>query len=165
MTLHLRKWATPLTAATFLVTGITGVLLFFHAPGTLSRVAHEWIGLAIMAVVVLHLAINWRPLKGYLRRPVGGAILALGLVATVLTGIPLTSESGPSLSPGVVFGTMETAPLSALAGVTGKAPEDLVSKLRNAGFDAAAPSASPAEIATANARSPAAVLAVVFARD
>ncbi len=165
MTLPMRSWATPLTAATFMVGGVTGLLLFFHAPGTLSRVAHEWIGLAIVAAVALHLAVNWRPLKSYLRKPVGASILGLGLVATLLTAIPLTGTGAPQLNPRAIFGAMETASLSALAGVVGTAPEALVTDLRSAGFDSATLAASPAEIAAATGANPAAVLAVVFARD
>ena len=49
----LRKWATPLTAGTFLVTAVTGIFLYFHSGGTLSRDAHIWIGFAIVIFAII----------------------------------------------------------------------------------------------------------------
>lgn len=40
----LRKWATPLTIGSFLLMGVTGILMFFHLDIGLNKLAHEWAG-------------------------------------------------------------------------------------------------------------------------
>ena len=40
----LRKWATPLTVASFLIMGVTGILMFFHLDSGLNGPLQEWAG-------------------------------------------------------------------------------------------------------------------------
>lgn len=165
MTFGLRKWATPLTFATFAVTGVTGVVLFFHAGGTLSRVAHEWIGMAIMGVVILHVVINWRPFKAYLTKPLAGFIMALGLMLSVVTSVNLTASQagGAQLNPGMVFGALQRAPVSALAAVAGRDPATFIADLNAAGYVVTDPGQSVTDIAGGDAGAARVILARAFA--
>ena len=72
----LRSWATPLVIATFAVSGVTGILMFLHADSGLNKLAHEWIGLAMVAAVLAHLVLNWRAFTTYFRRPLAQVIMA-----------------------------------------------------------------------------------------
>ncbi len=137
MSLSLRKWATPVTAATFLVTAVTGVVLYFHAGGSLSRDAHIWIGFAMIAALVFHILLNWRPAKSYLRKPVPAGILALGLVATVGTSVNFASSGQPGVTPGMLFGALERAPVGTVAELAGLDPDAYVGALQAAGFEGA----------------------------
>ncbi|SPF77917.1 DUF4405 domain-containing protein [Pseudoprimorskyibacter insulae] len=135
MTLAMRKWATPLTAATFIITGVTGIVLFFHSGGILSRVAHEWIGMAIMVVFLFHIAINWRPFLAYFKKPVGATIMVLGVVLTAATFVPLDqAQSGGGMNPGRLIGALQKAPITALATMTDKTADTIVTDLQAAGF-------------------------------
>ncbi|MCA0919201.1 DUF4405 domain-containing protein [Pseudooceanicola nanhaiensis] len=162
--LNLRKWATPLTAATFLIVAVTGVVLFFHTGGTLSRVAHEWIGFAVMAAAGFHIAMNWRPLKGYFRKPLAVGILAAGVLATVITSINLTGAEASGVNPGMMFRAFQDAPLSAVAQVIGKTPEALVASLQAQGFDAT-PETSISQMTGNDRALNGQALQVAFARD
>ena len=75
--------------ATFAVTAVTGVLMFFHLARGSVLVAHEWIGLAFVGLAGWHMVRNWPGLRAYCRRSlfVGSVFLALaiGIVITVLT--------------------------------------------------------------------------------
>jgi len=55
-----RTWISPLTAVTFLVVGITGILMAFHIKNGSIHALHEWIGYAFSLVGVIHLIVNWR---------------------------------------------------------------------------------------------------------
>ncbi|MCB1334620.1 MAG: DUF4405 domain-containing protein [Roseivivax sp.] len=137
MTLSLRRWATPLTMATFLITGVTGIVLFFHAGGTTARVAHEWIGMAVMVVFLAHLALNWRAFTAYFKRPLAVGIMVTGLVVTLLTSVPVTSSQQGGPNPRQLFGAIQAAPLHTVAELAGQDTDGLVTRMRQAGFASA----------------------------
>ena len=62
----LRPWATPLTIGSFALMATTGILMFFHLDSGLNKVAHEWLGWAMVAGVALHATVNWAALKRHL---------------------------------------------------------------------------------------------------
>jgi hypothetical protein len=77
-----RTWISPLTSVTFLVVGITGILLAFHVKSGGIKALHEWIGYAFALAGIIHLVINWRAFLAHFRQR--SAILA------VLAGIVLS---------------------------------------------------------------------------
>ena len=91
----LRTWATPLTVATFLVMGMTGILMFFHLDSTLNKLLHEWGGWLMVGGVLAHLVLNWRPFTSYLKRPIGQGIIGLGVVVLALSFWPVSSDGSP----------------------------------------------------------------------
>ncbi|MEC3862470.1 DUF4405 domain-containing protein [Mesobacterium sp. TK19101] len=163
MNLNLRKWATPLTAATFLITGVTGIVLFFHAGGTLSRVAHEWIGMAVMVVFLFHMALNWRAFTCYVKRPLAAAIMGLGVLATVLTSVPL-GGGGSGFDPRIAFGAMQGARLETLADLAGKTPDALRAQLQAGGFDTQNGAQTVTDLSGGDRDRAMQVLAVAFAK-
>ena len=46
-----REWATPITIGAFLLSAVTGVLLFFHLDSGLNKLAHEWLSWVLLAAV------------------------------------------------------------------------------------------------------------------
>ena len=162
----LRPWATPLTFATFLIVGVTGIVLFFHTGGTLSRVVHEWIGFAVLAAAIVHVVLNWRPFKAYLKRPLAGFIMVAGVILTIATSVNFSSaNAGPQLSPGMVFGALQSAPISAVAEVAGKDPDALIASLTAQGYTITAQDESITEIAGGDSGDARAILGMAFARD
>lgn len=69
-----RTWISPITSMTFLVVGITGILLAFHIKNGGIKALHEWIGYAFTLAGFVHLAINWKVFILYFRKR--SAILA-----------------------------------------------------------------------------------------
>ena len=66
--LLVRRLSTPATTAAFLLSGVSGVLMYFHLDqGVLHRM-HQLTGLAMVAVVTLHIIKNFKPLRAYLGR-------------------------------------------------------------------------------------------------
>lgn len=134
----LRKIATPLTIGAFLLMGATGVLMFFHANTGLSKLAHEWVGLAFVAIVGLHVALNWRPFTAYLKRPAGKAATLAFAALLALSFVPMGAGEGQGGRPDfALLHKVEAAPLDAVAVVLNENPEALVARLHDAGFAAA----------------------------
>ncbi|CUH87599.1 hypothetical protein PH5382_01528 [Phaeobacter sp. CECT 5382] len=92
----LRKWATPLTVASFLIMGVTGILMFFHLDSGLNVPLHEWAGWLMVLGVAAHLVLNWRPFSTYLKRPAARAIMALGAVVLALSFWPVAGGGNPA---------------------------------------------------------------------
>lgn len=81
-----RTWISPLTSVTFLVVGITGILLAFHVKSGGIKALHEWIGYAFALAGIIHLAVNWRAFTVHFRQRsailavVAGIILSLAVL-------------------------------------------------------------------------------------
>lgn len=63
-----REWATSFTTLLFLVISLTGVFLFFHVLTDFSKLMHEILGLAFIAVALLHVVFNWSSMKHYFKK-------------------------------------------------------------------------------------------------
>lgn len=145
----LRTWATPLTAGTFALVAASGILLFFHhAPGA-TRALHEWVGWALAAAVALHLALNWRSLRGYLRRPAMPLLLALAAVLTLAQLFLPAGGRPPFAGMRALAQAAEPRTLQELAVFAGIAPDEAVARLEAKGF-AARPDMSLRQIAGAD---------------
>ncbi len=139
--MKLRSWATPLVVGSFLLMGVTGILMFFHLETTAAKVVHEWAGFVLVAGAGAHLALNWRAFTTYFKRPLAKGIMALGVVVLGLTFVPgiipgLTEGAG--LGPRVVMDAMGNARIEVLAELAGKTPETLLAQLQAAGIEGAA---------------------------
>lgn len=89
-----RTMLSPLVLTTFLVVGISGILLAFHVKTGGVKALHEWIGYAFMAAGILHLAVNWRTFASYVRQRASLMAITAGLVISLFT-----LYAGASLSP------------------------------------------------------------------
>ena len=65
--------------ATFVVTAFTGVLMFFHIGRGFVTVAHEWLGMAFVALALWHVVRNRAGLRAYCRQPIFVGSLLAGL--------------------------------------------------------------------------------------
>jgi hypothetical protein len=78
----LRAWVTPVTIGSFLLLGVTGLLMFFKARGGLVVVAREWLSPIFVVGARLHIWLNWGPVRASLSRARG--IIIVGLFAALL---------------------------------------------------------------------------------
>ena len=155
------RWATPATIGAFVVTGGTGMLMFFHLNTGWMKTAHEWVGWLAVAAIVMHALVNWGAFKRHLRNRVGLAVCSAFLLCGLL---PALSSGGKSAGNPVrqVLGAMEQAPLSVVSGVAGCTPELLTEKLEAAGVDVQASSHTIRQIAQQNQRNSMELLALIF---
>ncbi len=150
----LRKWATPLTIASFIIVGVTGVLWYFHLVTGIARWMHEIIGLAMVVIVGLHLALNWRPFKIYLKKPIGLTVILLGVALTIGAYVwPEEERAGrggpPSLAAISAFSDETLTTLGPIFDTTG---DVLVTRLESAGFEGVTASSTVEDLVGTNER-------------
>lgn len=126
-----REWATPLTAGAFLLTAVTGVLMFFHLDSGLNKVAHEWLSLVFAAGVLLHVTVNFKAFKRYFSDKRGLGLMGVFALVLALSFIPAGGESKPGFA--MPLQKLAAAPVTVLAEVAGVPPEEMLVRLNNAG--------------------------------
>jgi hypothetical protein len=131
---NLRDLATPLTAGAFLLSGVTGVLLFFHLDTGLNKLAHQWLSWALLAGVVLHITSNLIAFKRHLYGRLGQGFVALFLLVLALSFFKWgTKDAPPNWAASVQ--TLAQLPLNELALVAHLPKEVLLSKLKQSGLE------------------------------
>ena len=140
-----RQWATPLTIGTFLLMAVTGGLMFFHLDQGLNKLAHEWLGWAMVAAVLLHVVPNWPAFRRHLAQPTGKVLIG---VFAVLLGLSFLSIGDQKSEPGFAppLRAMAQVPLSTLAPVLKLTPAELRERLGSAGVVASADTQTLAEL-------------------
>jgi Domain of unknown function (DUF4405) len=140
-----RPWITPLVMGAFLLSAVTGVLMFFHLDSGLNKLAHEWLSWAMVVGVALHVLLNWPAFKRYLGQKV--ALGVMGVFALVLA-LSFFSPAGAKKEPpfGAPIHALAKAPLPVLAQVLGQSPEELNTRLEKAGLPVSAETQTLADL-------------------
>jgi hypothetical protein len=148
----LRNVATPLSFITALAVSVTGLMLMFGIRGELGEV-HEWIGVAFVAALLLHMGRNWRGVLAMLKaKPAKAIIGVLGIAFAVLVAITFLPSGegegrGGRHSPWMVANRVAEAPIATAAPALGLSGDQAVSKLRSGGVPVDGPQESLAKIA------------------
>jgi len=101
--IDIRTVIDPILLVAFLLTGVTGVLMFFHIHFNGMGELHKWAGNLFVLAGVVHLFPNFKPLLRQLQRRLGWVLLILILV---LFGL-LTGYWAKSVHLGVPHGPMQ----------------------------------------------------------
>lgn len=147
----LRSFATPLSFITFLGVGITGILLLLDVRGPLGDI-HEWLGIAFIAALLLHLMRNWRGVIAMLKTPTSKAVVGVvGAVTAVLVlmAVPFGAQGGGHGGrggPWMVVNRVAEAPISQAAPALGLSGEQAVARLRGGGVEVDGPHETLAQI-------------------
>lgn len=141
-----RDWITPITTGAFLLTAVTGVLLFFHAATGLNKEVHEWISWIFLIGALLHLALNFGPFKKYLTQRKGQVLMGTFVLLLALSFIPFEEEHhhAPPFVPPIK--ALARTPLSTLAQVAGTSPDQLRDRLSRKGIAVASYDQSLSEL-------------------
>jgi hypothetical protein len=131
----LRTWATPVTIGSFVLMGISGVLMFFDVvPGYLVF-AHEWFSWIFLVGTGAHIAVNYRAFARHLKSEWGRASVAIFAVLLLASTYSFGRITAPQLKWPISEALVD-APLSALAGVVRTNPGQLVARLEAKGITA-----------------------------
>lgn len=129
-----REWATPITASAFVLSAVTGVLMFFNADTGLNKLAHEWMSWALLSGVALHATANFTSLKHHLASRRGQILLGMFVLVLVLSFFGPGGKKGP---PGAApMRALLNAPLSTLSLVAHVSPEQMHERLAKLGIKA-----------------------------
>ncbi|ASQ90197.1 hypothetical protein CHL67_03970 [Prosthecochloris sp. GSB1] len=160
MSTSLRKWATPLIIAAFIVSASTGLMIFFHFEPGLVKPVHEWMSWLLVVGAVLHTAANGKAFAGYLRHARGVGFVVAGVLVSLLSLYPWVDKMENPMKKAIVM--IESAPLTAVSGITGSNSGELVARLEAEGLRVLDANDSISEIAKQNGREPRALLGIVF---
>lgn len=92
----LKEIATSLTTLIFLVIGISGVMLYFHWFSSSVKELHEILGLAFVAVVVLHVFVNWNSMKSYFKK---SAFMISAVIIVAISSVFIITNSTQGINP------------------------------------------------------------------
>jgi hypothetical protein len=156
-----RKWATPLVIAAFIISAVTGILMFFHTGPGLVKPVHEWLSWALVTAAVLHSAVNWKQFLGYFRRMPGMGIVSAGAIVMLFTLLyPGGARSGnPAMK---ITKALGSASLETVAGVAKLSPEAAIEKLQKHGISVSGTDMSISRIAVQNGKKDITVLGTLF---
>lgn len=128
-----RPWITPLVIGTFLLMTVTGGLMFFHLDSGLNKSAHEWLGWAMVAAVLLHVLLNSFALKKHLGSVKGRWVVGASVAVLALSFVPLGGSGGGKPPFVSSVQALAGAPLSVVAQVAGVSPSEVRARLLAAG--------------------------------
>lgn len=142
----LLRYATPFTTGLFLVSLVSGVLIFFHVGPSAVHGMHEWLSMVLIVPFVLHLWRNWRPMKAYFKHLPMAVALIVSLVASGLFFLPSSGDGKAGGPPQfALLRTILNNKVSDVAPLVGETPDTLTARLNAAGF-AATPDAVLAQL-------------------
>ena len=144
------KHATVVTAITFVISGVTGVMVFFHLGSDYVMGLHEWLGMAMVVAAALHLTRHMKALGKQLQKPRAKVWLATGLLATAFfIGSAVYAPSGGNPMKAYAHQSMD-ASVSAVGSVLNLSDSDVLTRLESAGFTGIALDRTVNELASQN---------------
>ena len=87
-----RQWVTPLVTGSFLLSAVTGILLFFKIHLGLIKPFHEWLSWILVLASVLHIILNYAPLCKSLTPRLGRVIMVIFVLLTLGSLLPLGGD-------------------------------------------------------------------------
>ena len=134
----LRSWATPLIIGSFLIMGVSGILMFFHVETMLMKVVHEWAGWIMVSGAFAHLVLNWRAFTTYFRRPLATGIMGVSAALLALTFLPVGPDQTSRDITRIAMGVLSGGQIETLAELAGSDTDTVLAELGAAGIDASA---------------------------
>ena len=155
-----RRLSTPATTAAFLMSGASGVLMYFHLDqGVLHRM-HQLTGLAMVLMVTLHIVKNFKSLVAYLARREAWAAAAVvsivsgGIAARALYWKVSSPPAASKVRARDVLEYVANAPLGTVAILIRTDVSGLHARLTKQGFTVTASTASLGDVARTAGRPP-----------
>lgn len=149
----LTRWGTTLIVWSYLVTAVTGVLLFYRIHTPPNEVLHIWIGMLMVVAFIPHIMRNWRTFLGYFRKPPMYAALAATAIISAAFAYPAVTQTGdrggrPDFrAMFAVSDALANAPVSDLAPFLHTDAQGVVARLNRLGLKVAGPDATLSEAA------------------
>lgn len=157
-----REWVTPITAGAFLLSGVTGALMFFHVDSGLNKVAHEWLSWVLVIGVGLHLVTNIKVFKRYFSQPKGRWLMGAFVVLLAVSFVPVGGGKPPFVAP---LEVLSHTPLDQLVLVSELNSEQLLARLTEAGVQVESQQQSVSDLVGDDFRAQANMLKLIMVED
>ena len=158
-----REWVTPFIAGAFLLSAVTGVLMFFHIDSEINKIVHEWLSWALVCGVTLHVVINFKLLIKYLYNQRGMLIVGIFAAILAVSFVPIGKKhKEPFISP---IQALAQLPLTSLAQVAQISPQELMQRLLKEGVQPTSDKQKLSDIAGNDIRKQMHILDAVFSES
>jgi Domain of unknown function (DUF4405) len=159
-----REWATPLTAGSFIVLAVTGLLMFFHFDRGLNHLAHEWIGWLLVLGVTCHVTANYLGFKKHLSGHLGKSVIFVFILVLGLSFIQPEERKRP---PGWAQPVKALAflPFNELASVAKLSVDEVRERLTESGLNPTSNDQSIKDLVGHNLRKQVAALNAIFPEE
>ena len=155
-----RNWVTPLAAGAFLLSAVTGVLMFFHIDTGLNKLAHEWLSWVLLGGVALHVTANFDGLKRHLGARRGQLLVGAFALVLLFSFVGTGEKDEPPYAPPIR--ALAAAPMTTLAQVARLTPEQLRERLTQAGVQPTSDQQTLGELVGSDMRKQVHVLRALF---
>lgn len=82
---NIRNSLHPCLMLSFIIMGLTGVLMMFHMGFPGIKQLHEWLGVVFLIICVIHLHLNWKVFRAHFKNgPVLLSVIGIGLLSALL---------------------------------------------------------------------------------
>ncbi|MDO8925689.1 MAG: DUF4405 domain-containing protein [Sideroxyarcus sp.] len=156
-----RNWVTPVTAGAFLLSAVTGVLIFFHADSGANKFVHEWLSWVLLGGVALHVLANMGGFKSHLATARGKLLMGVFVLVLAASFIPLGSDGEPPFMQPIR--SLSQALLTTLAQVAKVTPAELRDRLVKAGLQPVSDEQSVSELVGPDVKQQMRVLGAILA--
>jgi len=126
-----REWITPITAGAFLLSAMTGTLIFFHIDTGLNKLVHEWLSWVLLGSGALHATANFAGFKCHLGTPHGQLLMGVFALVLLLSFVPLGKKDTPPFAAPIRASSQAPTTLARVAQVS---QEQLHERLTKAGL-------------------------------
>lgn len=134
-----RYWITPLTMGAFVLTAVTGVLMFFKVRSGLVTPIHEWLSWALVLGGALHVADHWTGIRKHLEGKWGKGFVAGALVLIALAVWPWSAGGEHERRSNPAESILGKATVAQIAAISGVKTESVIASLEQAGARDAKP--------------------------
>jgi hypothetical protein len=160
-----RPWITPMVIGIFLLMAVTGTLMFFHLDTPLNKTAHEWLGWAMVVMVVLHVMLNINAFKRHLANTTSRWVMGACVVVLALSFVPLGGNTGGKPPFAGPVQALAKAPLTTVAQVAQIDVAEVRARLGAAGVESQSDSQSVQDLVGADLGRQMKTLGKVFAAN
>ncbi|TCD47151.1 DUF4405 domain-containing protein [Chlorobium sp. N1] len=162
----LKSWATPLAIGAFIISGVTGVLIFFDIETGLVEPVHKWLSWLLVGGVLAHVLANLKAFTHYFSKNTALAIIGASMLVTAVAVMPFIGENDgehrEKRAARASMRALESSSLETLALVMKKTPDELEAELALKGMKDFTTTMSIGEIAAGNGVEPETLLAGMF---
>ncbi|NTV66220.1 MAG: DUF4405 domain-containing protein [Chlorobaculum sp.] len=164
MNATLKSLATPLAAGAFIISAVTGTLIFFDVEIGAVEPVHKWLSLLLLGGIALHMLSHWNAFSGYFSRKPALAVMGMALAVAGGSMLPVfgEEEEGEKRNAKAAVHALEATSLETVAQVVKSRPEELTVRLKAAGISVNSPSATITDIARSNGKESAEVLGAIL---
>lgn len=128
-----RKYITSGVGFTFLIVGVSGVIMQFFFKNQVINHIHAWLGIGMFVFAVVHILQNWSPMKNHLK-DWRVFLLLIPVVITVAFTLTGGREERRGMNPRELMSKLSQAKNTDLAKVFGKNFDSVAAQMKSDGL-------------------------------